>query len=68
MWTDGGETWLATHRRAETAARGTGDLLTVLFTAALTDGAAAPDALETAVSDVAALALGEETSVRVERL
>jgi pyridoxine kinase len=68
LWTDGEESWLATHRRAETAARGTGDLLTVLFTAALTDGAAPPDALETAVSDVAALALGEEAAVSVERL
>jgi pyridoxine kinase len=68
LWSDGDEAWLATHRKAPMAARGTGDLLTALFTAALVDGAAGPDALETAVSDVAAEALGEPTDIEMERL
>jgi pyridoxine kinase len=68
LWTDGEEAWLASHRRAPDAVKGTGDLLTALFAAALVDGAAPPDALETAVSDVAGFALGEEVEVTVERL
>jgi pyridoxine kinase len=68
LWTDGTEAWLATHTRASQAANGAGDLLTALFTAAILGGASPPDALETAVSDVAALALGKETEVTLERL
>jgi pyridoxine kinase len=68
LWTDGEEAWLATHRKAPAAPRGTGDLLTALFTAALADGAAGPDALETAVSDVAAEALGTPEDIVMERL
>jgi len=68
LWTDGQESWLASHRQAESAPHGTGDLLTALFTAALLDGAAGPDALETAVSDVAAMALGEPVKVELELL
>jgi pyridoxine kinase len=68
LWTDGNEAWLASHRAAPSAPHGTGDLLTALFTAALLDGAAGPDALETAVSDVAAMALGEPAQVELELL
>lgn len=69
LYADGkGGAWLATHARAPSAPKGTGDLLTALFTAALIDGAAPEDALETAVADVAAVALGREAEVRVEAL
>jgi pyridoxine kinase len=68
LWTDGDQAWLASHRLAPRAANGTGDLLTALFTAALLEGAPGPDALETAVSDVAALALGAETPITLEAL
>ena len=69
LWSDGqGEAWLAIHRRFARSVSGGGDLLTALFTAALVDGAAAPDALETAVADTAALVLGEEVEVGLERL
>lgn len=64
VWSDGaGAAWLAAHRRGPGTPRGTGDLLTALFTAALVDGADGADALETAVSDVAALALGQPAEV-----
>ncbi|HWF01804.1 MAG TPA: PfkB family carbohydrate kinase [Caulobacteraceae bacterium] len=67
LYADGaGGAWLATHARAATAPKGTGDILTALFTAALIDGAAPQDALETAVADVAAIALGMEAEVRIE--
>jgi pyridoxine kinase len=68
LWTDGEQAWLASHRRAPNAPNGTGDLLTALFTAALLDGATGPDALETAVSDVAAVALGGEARVTLEAI
>jgi pyridoxine kinase len=68
LWSDGDEAWLATHRKAPAAPRGTGDLLTALFAAALVDGAAGPDALETAVSDVAAEALGEPADIVMEQI
>jgi pyridoxine kinase len=68
LWTDGSQAWLASHRLAPSAPNGTGDLLTALFTAALLEGAAGPDALETAVSDVAAMALGEEADVALEMI
>jgi pyridoxine kinase len=68
LWTDGDQAWLASHRKAPEAANGTGDLLTALFTAALLEGAPGPDALETAVGDVAALALGAETPITLEAL
>jgi pyridoxine kinase len=68
MWTDGEEAWLASHPRAATAPNGTGDLLTALFTAALLGGATGPDALETAVSDVAALVMGRDVEITLEAL
>jgi pyridoxine kinase len=68
LWTDGEEAWLASHRQGPGAPNGTGDLLTALFTAALLEGASGPDALETAVSDVAAHVLGAETPITLEAL
>jgi len=68
LWTDGVEAWLASHPRAPAAPNGTGDLLTALFTAALLDGAAGPDALETAVGDVAARVLGADVEITLEAL
>jgi pyridoxine kinase len=68
LWTDGAEAWFATHRKAQSARRGTGDLLTALFTAALIDGAAGADALETAVSDVASEVLDGPAQIDMERL
>jgi pyridoxine kinase len=66
LWTDGREAWLASHLRASVAPKGTGDLLTALFTAAILGGATPADALETAASDVAALALGRDAEVVLE--
>ena len=68
VWSDGAETWIAHHRRAPSAPNGTGDLLTALFAAALTGGATGPDALETAVGDVAARILGDDADVVLEAL
>jgi pyridoxine kinase len=68
MWADGEEAWLATHPRAPSAPNGTGDLLTALFAAALLGGASGPDALETAVSDVAALVMGHDVEITLEAL
>jgi len=68
LWTDGREAWLASHARAPTAPNGTGDLLTALFTAALVGGATGPDALETAVSDVAAQVMGRDVEIVMEAL
>jgi pyridoxine kinase len=50
---DGEGAWLATHPAVPTAPKGTGDLLTALFTAALLGGFAGPDALALAVGGVA---------------
>ncbi len=68
LWTDGEEAWLARHAAAPGSVHGAGDLLTALFTAALVEGASGPDALETAVSDVAAFVLGAPTRVAMEAL
>ncbi|MDE2355327.1 MAG: bifunctional hydroxymethylpyrimidine kinase/phosphomethylpyrimidine kinase [Alphaproteobacteria bacterium] len=68
LWSDGEEAWLARHARVERPVHGAGDLLTALFTAALAEGASGPDALETAVSDVAAFVLGEAPAVTLEAL
>lgn len=66
LWADEREAWLASHVRAPVAPNGTGDLLTCLFVAALLGGAAPPDALETAVSDVASQVLGSDTDIHLE--
>ncbi len=64
LYADADRAWLATHPRAATAANGTGDLLTALFTARLLVGDAPPDALQLAVKAVATRLLGP-TTVRV---
>jgi pyridoxine kinase len=68
MWTDGSEAWLAVHGRSDIDPKGAGDLLTALFTAALLGGATPADALETAVSDVAATVLGRDVEVSLEAI
>jgi pyridoxine kinase len=68
LWVDGREAWLASHARAPSAPNGTGDLLTCLFAAALLGGAAGPDALETAVADVAATVMGDVVAITLENL
>jgi pyridoxine kinase len=45
--------WLAVHDRRRTAPKGTGDLLTAVFAAALAQGRTPPEALELAVGAVA---------------
>jgi pyridoxine kinase len=50
---DGDGAWLASHPAAPVAPKGTGDLLTVLYAAALLGGYAGPDALGLAVGGVA---------------
>jgi pyridoxine kinase len=50
---DAAEAWLAVHARRRTAPKGTGDLLTAIFTAALVQGRAAAEALELAAGAVA---------------
>jgi pyridoxine kinase len=68
MWADGEEAWLAAHERSEIDPKGAGDLLTALFTAARLGGATPAEALETAVSDVAAMVLGRDVEVSLEAL
>ena len=53
IYADDNDAWMAIHPRAPSAPKGTGDLLTALFGAALLDGLAGPDALSRAVSGVA---------------
>jgi pyridoxine kinase len=50
---DGDGAWLASHPAVPTAPKGTGDLLTALFAAALLGGFSGPDALALAVGGVA---------------
>ena len=52
-YVEAGAEWLATHARRRTAPKGTGDLLTAMFTAALVQGRAPPEALELAVGVLA---------------
>lgn len=68
MWAEGEEAWLAAHSRSAIDPKGAGDLLTALFTAALLGGATPADALETAVSDVAATVLGRDVEISLEAL
>ncbi len=53
VYADKHETWLAAHPKAASAPKGTGDLLTALFAAALLEGQTASDALASAVGGVA---------------
>ncbi len=68
LYTDDRQAWLASHPRSALAPKGTGDLLTALFVAAVLEGASAPAALETAVAAVAEVVAGEATPVALERL
>jgi pyridoxine kinase len=53
VYADGGRGWLAAHARQDAAPKGTGDLLTAFFTAALVQGFAIHDALQAAVGALA---------------
>jgi len=53
VYADKHEAWLAAHPKAASAPKGTGDLLTALFAAALLEGQTASDALARAVGGVA---------------
>jgi pyridoxine kinase len=53
LYAGGGSAWLATHAPVTAVPKGTGDLLTAVFVAALVRGRAPADALEIAVSAVA---------------
>jgi pyridoxine kinase len=53
LYVGGGSAWLATHTPSDAAPKGTGDLLTAIFVAALVRGHVPGDALEIAVSAVA---------------
>ena len=52
-YVDSGAAWLAVHARRRTAPKGTGDLLTAVFAAALVQGSAPAAALEVATGVVA---------------
>lgn len=53
VYADAEEAWLAAHPRADSAPKGTGDLLSALFAAALLDGLSGSYALARAVGGVA---------------
>ena len=53
VYADANEAWLAAHPRAASAPKGTGDLLSALFAAALIDGLAGHYALSRAVGGLA---------------
>ena len=53
VYADRKEAWLAAHPRADSAPKGTGDLLSALFGAAMVDGLTASYALARAVGAVA---------------
>lgn len=53
IYADQDDAWIAVHPRAPSAPKGTGDLLTALFGAALLNGLTGSDALARAVSGVA---------------
>jgi pyridoxine kinase len=52
-YAEGGRGWLGSHARAQSAPKGTGDLLTAFFAAALIQGDEPRDALELAVGALA---------------
>ena len=68
VYADAEQAWLAAHARQGAAPKGTGDLLTALFAAAVLGGATPRQALETSVSAVAGIVAGAETPVRLEAL
>jgi pyridoxine kinase len=53
VYADADGAWLASHAMSPSAPKGTGDLLTALFAAALLGGFSGPDALGLAVGGVA---------------
>lgn len=67
IYADTDEAWLAAHLRSAEAPKGAGDRLTALFTAAVVLGRSPKEALESAVTAVAAGVLGP-TAVRLEAL
>jgi pyridoxine kinase len=68
LYADGHGAWLASHPRSAKAPKGTGDLLTALFVAAVLEDASIETALETAVTAVAEIVAGRVTPVVLERL
>lgn len=66
IYADDSDAWIAVHPRAPSAPKGTGDLLTALFGAALLDGLAGPDALSRAVSGVAETVAAAQASWAAE--
>jgi len=68
VFVDAGQAWLAAHPRQAKAPKGTGDLLTALFTAEILAGAAPREALAKSVAGVARAVAGGDVDVRLERL
>ncbi len=68
VFVDAGQAWLAAHSRQTTAPKGTGDLLTALFTAERLAGAAPREALAKSVAGVARIVAGGDVDVRLEKL
>lgn len=66
IYADQNEAWMAVHPRAPAAPKGTGDLLTALFGAALLEGLRGPDALGRAVSGVAESVAAAQASSAAE--
>jgi len=66
IYADRDEAWLAAHPRAASAPKGTGDLLTALFGAALMDGLTKSYALARAVGGVAETIAAAEASGQAE--
>ena len=66
IYADLSEAWMAVHPRAPSAPKGTGDLLTALFGAALLDGLTGSDALARAVGGVAASVAAAQASSAAE--
>lgn len=66
IYADETDAWIAVHPRAPSAPKGTGDLLTALFGAALLDGLDRSDALARAVSGVAESVVAAQASSAAE--
>jgi len=66
IYVDRAEAWIAVHPRSPSAPKGTGDLLTALFSAALVDGLMSSAALGRAVSGVAESVAAAQASSAAE--
>lgn len=66
IYADETDAWIAAHPRAALAPKGTGDLLTALFGAALLGGLKGPEALHRAVSGVAESVAAAQASSAAE--